>query len=139
MVIDAGETNWRLLADDTTDESVWWQFRMPSFSGTLTIEVQYSMASATSGNVVLTAAVMAVTPGDSADINTESYDTANSATDAVPGTAGYLGTATITLTNNDSVAAGDLVKILLSRDANNGSDTASGDCEIVSVTLVESE
>ncbi len=136
VAIDAGETNWRLLFDDTTDESGQWQFRIPqNYSSGLTIKIQYSMASATTGAVYFEASVMAVTDGDAADINTESYDTANSGNATVPGTAGYLDEISITLTNADSVAAGDYVKIKINRDANNASDTAAGDAEVVATSL----
>lgn len=93
------------------------------------------MASATTGAVYFEASVMAVTDGDAADINTESYDTANSGNATVPGTAGYLDEISITLTNADSVAAGDYVKIKINRDANNASDTAAGDAEVVATSL----
>lgn len=134
--IDNGETNARLLFDASTDQSATWQFVMPQdYGSALKIRLVYSLASATSGNVIWNVSVMAVTPGDSADINTESYDTTNASTEAVPGTAGYLDTASITLSNADSAAAGDFVKIKIARDADNGSDTASGDVELVGILL----
>ena len=134
--IDNGETNTRLLFDASTDQSATWQFCMPDYGGSVfNIEILYSMASATANAVVWDVSVMAVTPGDSADIVTESFDTVNSVTSTVPGTAGYLKVETITLTNQDSVAAGDFVKIKINRDANNGSDTATGDAEIVAIKL----
>jgi hypothetical protein len=76
------------------------------------------------------ASVMAVSDGDSQDLDTESYDTVNTGTATVPGTAGYLDVISVTLTNADSLAAGDLVRIKLSRDADDGTnDTATGDLE----------
>lgn len=124
-----------LLCDDSTDESVTWSTTLtPHPGGTLKVDIFYSMLSATSNNVVLTAALMCVTSGDSADIDTESFASAGSATDAVPGTAGYLDKVTITPTD-DSCAAGDLIVLKISRDADNASDTASGDVEIRKVVL----
>ena len=100
------------------------------------LKLQYAMASAAAGSVVLAAEVMAVTPdSDAQDIDADSYDTANSTTDAAPGTAGHLGEAAITLTNADSLTAGDLVKLRLSRDADNASDTATGDLELLAASL----
>lgn len=134
--IDAGENNWRLLFDAATDESCLWQFRMPTnYSSAPVLKIQYSMNSATSGAVYFQASVMAVSDGDAADINTDSYDTANSGNATVPGTAGYLDEISITLTNADSVAANDLCKIKLNRDADNASDTAAGDAEVVAVSF----
>lgn len=133
--IDAGETNWRLLFDDTTNEFCWWQFRLPSnYSSTPVANILYSMTSATGGNLQLNVYVMAVTSGDTADINTESYATSNTSGNlSVATTAGYLSSATISLTNNDSLAGGDFTKIKLERNASG--DTAIGDAEIVALSI----
>ena len=69
------------------------------------------------------------------DAYTESYDTANTVTDTVPGTAGYLAEASITMSNTDSLAANDLVTIKFYRDANAGGDTASGDADLYALSL----
>ena len=136
--IDGGETNWRLLFDASTAENVYWQAVMDDdYAGApLYADVLYSMNSATSGGVCFKVYLMAVTPGDSADINTESYDTANGGCDSgVPGTAGYLDKITVTLSNLDALSAGDLYKVKLERDVSNGTDTATGDAEVVGVVL----
>lgn len=133
--LDASETNWRLLFDATTSESCVWQFRMPvNYASGLTAKLQYSMASATSGTVAWDVYVMAVSDGDAADINTESYATVNTSGGVtVPGTAGYLDEISVTLTNADSVAAGDFTKIKVGRDV--ATDTATGDAELVCLSL----
>ena len=124
----------KLLFDDTTSELVYWVFRLPSdFSSAPVLKVQYSAASATSGTFGVSVSIMAVTDGDSADVDTESYDTANSPTAVtVPGTAGHLDEISATLTNADSMAANDLVFIRLAR---NIADTATGDIEVRAVSL----
>ena len=124
-----------LSFDADTDEAAYLRFQMPDSYGTETIsfDVIYKMASATSGDVIWACEVWAATAGESGD--TESYDTANTVTDTVPGTAGLTALATITLTNKDSVAASDLVTLRISRDANAGGDTATGDAELVTVTV----
>jgi hypothetical protein len=136
--IDGGEANWRLLFDDMTDESCTWQFRMPAnYSSGLTAKIQFSCASTQDGD--LTAAfqvsVMAVTPDDAADIVTDSYDTANAGTKALATdqTAGYLKELSIALTNADSVAASDYVKVKLNRDVSE--DDVVGDLEVVAFSL----
>lgn len=123
--------------DASTDEMLFWSLRMPDdYASAPVLKVQYKMASATSGNLILDAYVMAVTDGDATDVDANDFATVNtSATTAVPGTAGHLDEISITLTNADSVAAGDFVVVRLGRDADNGSDTATGDCEVVAVTL----
>ena len=121
-----------LLFDDTTDEDATWKFRMPyDYDNGLTAKIQYSMASATSGTVEFEIFVMAVSDGDSQDLDTGSFDTVNVGSATVPGTAGYIDEISITLSNDDSVAAGDWVVIDLSTDADDATnDTATGDREV---------
>lgn len=126
-----------LAFDPSTDESAYWTAVAPQgLTGALTLVVFYIMASATTGAVYFQAAVEAVTPGDAVDLDAgNSFDTANSGNGTVPGTAGYAQSVSITLTNADSIAAGDLIRISLNRDADNASDTAAGDCYVLAVEL----
>lgn len=126
-----------LAFDASTDETSYWTIVAPQDITTpLTLVVSYMMASATSGNVVLDARVEAVSDGDTSDLdNATFFDSANlSATTAVPGTAGYLDQISITLTNNDSIAAGDYVRISLMRDVA-PNDTATGDLYVLVAEL----
>lgn len=127
-----------LAFDAVTDESCDWTFIAPQgLTGTITVVVTYRMASATSGNVILQAALEAISDGDAVDTDSaSSFDTANaSATTAVPATAGHIDQVSITMTNADSMAAGDLCRLRLNRDADNGSDTATGDLQVLAVEL----
>ncbi len=110
-----------------------WSFRMPvNYASAPVVKIQYKMASATSGNVILLASLAAVTPGDATDVDAKVFATANTASAAtVPSTAGYLDQVSIALTNDDGVAAGDFVVLRVGRDGASGSDTASGDLELV--------
>lgn len=124
--------------DASVDESCDWTFIAPQgLTGALTLVVTYRMASATTGNVVLQAALEAITDGDATDTDAaSSFDTANSSgAVAVPGTAGYIDQASITMTNADSIAAGDYCRLRLNRDADNGSDTAAGDLQVLALEL----
>lgn len=120
--------------DASTDEMLFWSLRMPDdYASSPVLKAQYKMASATSGTVILAAYVMAVTDGDATDVDANDFASVNASSAAtVPGTAGHLDEISITLTNADSVAAGDFVIVRLGRDT---TDTASGDCEVVAVTL----
>ena len=127
-----------LAFDASTDEACYWSFICPQggIGTSLTCIVYYAMASATSGAIYWQAALEAVTPGDSLDLDAAtSFDTANSGNGTVPGTAGYMQAITITMTNKDSIAAGDLVWLKLNRDADNGSDNATGDAYVYRVEL----
>jgi hypothetical protein len=140
-IIDTGSTQHRILFDSATDETVsWTNMRITGYQGgTLKADIAYSMMSATTGLVDYEVDVWAISDGDSADVDTESYDTANTITaPTVPATAGYIDVVTCTLTNKDSVADGDTISIRLRRDADDGTnDTASGDAEVRWVRVYE--
>lgn len=129
--------------DASTVESIKTKaFVMPAAytgSGTLKVDIFYAMASATSGKVDFEVSVEAITPADTVDTDSaESFDAVNAANETVPGTAGYISKLTITLANKDSVAAGDMVRLRLERDADDATDdTATGDARVYTVRLYE--
>jgi len=117
-------------------------FQMPASytgTGTLKADILYAAATATSGKFDFEVSVEAITAADAVDTDTaSSFDSVNAGNQTVPGTAGYLGVLTITLANKDSVAAGDMVRIKLERDADDGTDdTATGDARVYAVTIFE--
>lgn len=125
-----------LAFDATTGETAYWTFVAPQgLTGTLTAIIHYAMASATTGGVAFDVALEAITPGDATDTDaTTSFDTVNGGSDAtVPGTAGYIDSVSVTLTNADSIAAGDYVRLSLARDVADANDTATGDCYVFEV------
>lgn len=128
-----------LAFDAGTDEAARWTFVAPqSLSGTLTLIITFMMASATSGAVRFQALIEAFSDGDAVDLDAgDSFDTANSAGETVPATAGYIGQLEITLTNADSIVAGDLGRLSLNRDADgtSGTDDATGDCYVLAVEI----
>jgi hypothetical protein len=127
-----------LAFDAATDENCYWSAVAPQgLTGAITVVVTYAMASATSGNVILQAAIEAITDGDATDTDAAtSFDTANSSSaTAVPGTAGYIDQISITMTNADSLAAADYFRLSLNRDADSGSDTATGDLYVLATEL----
>jgi hypothetical protein len=122
--------------DATTEEQCMWSFRMPAdYASAPVVKVQYKMTSATSGGVAFEARIAAVTDGDAQDVDAKGFAAANVATATVPGTAGHLDEVSITMTNADSVAAGDFVTLYLNRDPAHASDTATGDAEVIGVAL----
>lgn len=124
--------------DAATLEWLTWSLRMPvNYASGLTAKIQYKMASATSGNVIMVARIASITPGDATDADADVFAAANtSAATAVPATtAGKIGEISIAMTNDDGVAAGDWCVLYLARDGASGSDTATGDLELVAVSL----
>ena len=127
-----------LAFDASTSETAYWTFVAPQgVTGTWTAVISYAMASATTGGVAFDVALEAITSGDALDTDAAtSFDTVNGGNDsAVPGTAGYMEQISITLTNADSVAAADLVRVSVARAVANGADTATGDCYCFAVEL----
>ena len=127
-----------LAFDASTSETCYWTTVIPQgWTGTVTAVISYAMASATSGGVAFDVAVEALTTGDATDTDaTTSFDSVNTGTDAaVPGTAGYMEQISITLSNLDSAAAADLVRISLARATANATDTATGDCYVFAIEL----
>ena len=133
----APKANWRVAsADDTTDEWLQWEFLVPpNFVSGPILWVYYYSAAAIAGDVVFCGRVAASTDGD-AGIPAKAYDAVNTATTTVPGVAGTLDKAIVTLTNDDSMAADDFCNIGLYRDADDAGDTLVGDAIIKYVFLV---
>ena len=130
-----------LAFDASSNETVYWTLVAPEDLTTpLILVMTYIMASATSGNIIMQVAVEAVSDGDATDLDAgTSFDTTNSTSaTAVPGTAGYIDQLALTLTNGDSVAPGDYLRISVNRNAASGSDTATGDLYLLAAELRDS-
>lgn len=132
-----------LAYDAATDETAYWTGVAPQgLTAPITAIITYAMASATSGTVGFQAALEAITDGDTVDTDSAtSFDTVNnSASTTVPGTAGYIDQISITLTNADSIAAGDYFRLSLNRDANGSAitDSATGDALVLAIELRDS-
>jgi hypothetical protein len=126
-----------LAFDAGTDETAYWTGIAPQgLTAPYTVIVTYFMAAATSGAVRMQAALEAVTDGDSAPLpgSQTSFDTANSAGATVPATL-IFDQLSITMTNADSIQAGDYFRLALNRDADqtSGTDDAAGDCYVTAV------
>ena len=124
--------------DASTSETCYWTTVIPQgWTAPATAVISYAMASATSGGVAFDVAVEALTSGDAVDTDAAaSFDSVNTGTDAaVPATAGYMEQISVTLTNLDSAAAGDLVRISLARNVAHATDTATGDAYVFSIEI----
>jgi hypothetical protein len=144
--LKAAGTNWDVLSlsfDAAADEGCFWQVPYaPAYgSGNITVKVLWYGDTATSGDVVWAAAVACITPEtDSTDIETDAWGTAATVTDSHLGTtAQRVHTASITVSSTDSITTGDVLFVRLYRDADNGSDTMSGDAQVVGVIVEYSD
>ena len=138
--LDAGDGNWRLLFDASTDEAAVWEVIVPdNYTSTPVIKLIYSMTSGVNDgaggteDVEWEGAVMCVTPGDAADIGTASFAAGGASVVTVPGTVGHTGSLVSITPTDDSCAAGDIMYVWVSTDAADagGNDDATGDRELV--------
>jgi len=125
--IDGGNDRWMITHGGLENEfngSAQWQFRLPTdYSSTPVLKLGFTMSSDTSGELEYDVYVMAVSSGDSIELDANNFDTVNSNTIEVGSTAGYYKEVEVALDNFDSGAAGDLIIIALSRDAASDSTT----------------
>ena len=127
--------------DDSTDQSVIFECIMPRGydSGGITVYIHWSASSAITGNCVLVISLERVGDGQQ-DIDSDGFAAANSVTDAAPGTSGHVTIASVTFTDGadmDSVAVGEKFRLKMGRDADNASDTLSGDIELNFIEIKE--
>ena len=117
------------LFDDTTDEHIVVHFVVPNdYAGSPVLKIYYKATSATTGTAAFEARVAALSDGDSADMDADSFAAVNAGSATVPGTAGYIDIISITISNADSMVAGDHLIIALNRDVS--ADSVTGDLEV---------
>lgn len=128
----------QLSFDATTEEWATWSFRCPvDYASGFVAKVQYKMTSATTGGVAWDVRLAAYTPTtDTTDLDVKVFAAANVGTQTVPATtAGRVAEVSVTLTNADSIAAGDYVVVRCARAVANAADTATGDAELIMLAL----
>lgn len=134
-----------LAYDPTTDEAAFWSFIADNYgSGNLTLDIQWYADTASSGTVAWEVSIAAITPNsDTQDIETDSLATVQRSSDTHLGTTGQrLHEHSITISNLDSIAAGDFVALRIARDADDtggGGDTMTGDAILTKVRLSYSD
>lgn len=127
--------------DASTDEYLDFYCQLdPCYAGRgLTVRLAWAAATATSGNCIWRAAIRAfVDDTDDIDVS-HTYDY-NSITVAAASASGEVVYDDITFTNGsdmDSLAAGEFFILRVTRDADNASDTMTGDAQLVAVSIRE--
>lgn len=126
--------------DAATDEAAFWRFVLPDYaSGNLTLTIYWYADTSSSGNVVWEAQISAITANtDTQDVETDGLATLNFVQDTHLGTTGQrVHSCDITLSNLDSIAAGDLCHLRLARDANGTSatDDMAGDAMLLGILV----
>jgi hypothetical protein len=127
--------------DAAADESAVFRGILPHAyqGGGLTVDLLWTTTSATSGNVIWEVSIERIGV-NVLDIDGDSFATAIAATAAVDATIGEVIETSISFSDGaamDSLVAGEMFRLKVTRDANNGSDTAAGDAELLAVVLTE--
>jgi hypothetical protein len=124
--------------DAAADESVVFGAVLPAHygGGDLAIELHWTSTSATSGNVRWLAAVEKTS---GADIDADGFGTASAATAAAPASAGTLTKTTLNVSAGaaGNPAAGDALRLKITRDADDAADTMADDAELWAIHLSE--
>lgn len=132
--IDGTNVDYKVLDfDDSTDESIYYTFQWPDGwdSGNLTPVVNWQSTS-TTNNVVWAVQVACVADDEAVDA---SLGSDQSVTDAAKGTANRRNEGSISAFTPSGCAAGELTHIKIRRDADNGSDTMTGDARYLFTKL----
>lgn len=126
-----------LAFDAATQETCYWTFVVPAgWTGTGTAVLTLIGNAAGTNPTYWEVAVEAVTSADATDLDsTTSFATVNTGNVAMPTTQGHMVQLSITLTNGDSLAAADYIRVSVARDADNGSDTFAADAYLLAVEI----
>lgn len=110
-------------------------------SGNVTAKVGWYADTASSGDVRWEVALAAITPDtDTQDVETKAFATAHAFTDSHLGTTGQrVHEASQAISNLDSIAAGDMCVLRVSRLGADAADTMTGDAQLLYVKLEYSD
>ncbi len=129
--------------DGATDEEAVFTAILPQnyAGGGLTIDTFWAFSSATSGSVRVQAAIERI-DASSLDIDADSFAAFQSAGGTAPGTSGQVIVVTVALTSGgqmDSLAAGELFRLKIRRDADgtSGTDDIATDAELLGIHIKE--
>jgi len=131
-----------LAFDATTQETCYFKFPAINYgSGNVTVSVDWYADTASANAVTFGASLACITQNtDTQDIETDAFATENTASDTHLGTTGQrLHTFDITITNLDSITAGDSCFLRFRRAPADAGDTMTGDAIVVRVTVSYSD
>jgi len=134
-----------LAYNDTTQESAYWVFNAIGYgSGNLSLDIYWYADTETSTNTIVWESQLACITADTdtTDVETKGLDSLNYFQDTHLGTTGQrLHKCTISITNLNSIAAGDVCWLKIARDADgsNATDNLTGDGILVLAILSYSD
>lgn len=128
--------------DKDTDESAVFSAVMPrNYAGTtgITVYIHWSADGVTINDVIWDVYFERIGDGQ-LDIDGDDFAAAQSVTDTAPGTDGFVTIANIPFTDGaqmDSIAVGELFRLKITRDADNGSDDLDADAQLHAIEIKE--
>ncbi|MFI7630255.1 hypothetical protein [Microbispora rosea] len=132
----------RLLYDPSADEAAYWHLEALAYgSGNITVDIDWYAVNATSGVVRWGVALAAITPEtDTTDAETKALATEQTVDDTHLGTTSRrIMRATLTLSNLDSIAAGDEAWLRVRRIGSATADTLANDAALTMIRLSYSD
>lgn len=127
--------------DAATDESAVFRGVLhPGYANSgVNVRLIWAASTATSGNVIWEVSFERVNAG-ALDIDADSFATAVTASAAADSVSGETTETTIAVSNGasmDSLVAGEMFRLKVTRDANHASDTMTGDAELIAIVVTE--
>ena len=118
-------------------EAIFFRFVAQNYgSGNVSLLLDWYGKTATSGSVTWGGALSVITPGDSQSVLTDGFATENTQNTTTAGSTGHITRTTVTISNLDSLAAGDTVVL---RVRSTSFTTFSGDAALIGVTITYSD
>lgn len=107
---------------------------LPDYVSTLTLDVLWYIAGAnTAGNVTWITNCAAITPGDVGRLSDKAFSSSTNSVTTAPSGTERLNISTVTITNTDSLAAGDLLIVRVARDPGNA--TCGGTAVLIGASI----
>lgn len=127
--------------DKDADESAIFSAIMPRHyaGGGITVYIHWSADGVTINDVVWDVSFERIGDGQQ-DIDGDGFAAVQSVTDTAPGTDGFVTIASIAFTDGaqiDNIAIGELFRIKVTRDADNGSDNLDADAQLHAIEIKE--
>lgn len=120
--------------DDTTSESVYWVGVIPegaSLGSGIIVRIHWTATTSTSNSVVWGVSFEKA----GTDLDSDSFDTETTGSSTTNGTSGIETITAITCTTIDGLTAGDMFRLRIARKTADGSDTMTGDAEVIAVEV----
>jgi len=126
---------WVLEFADAEDNIAFFQFVVPGNYASDPVIKLYWMAVADTANKCAWEVSLMCASDDTDDLDTAAVDTSIDVDDTTASVAGEFSVSTHTMTNNDSMAAGDIAVIRVIRNGDDGNDDLTDPAQLIMVVF----